>query len=82
MSERRKPHNGRDRNGQHHTKIEDFEDKRDDVQGVDLVRDDVRTGGAVIDAGPQSGQRGERIQDLVDENREIVDKMGEMNRGL
>ncbi|MFL5577200.1 MAG: hypothetical protein ACJ79S_14665 [Gemmatimonadaceae bacterium] len=82
MADRHKPHNGRAVNGQHHTRIEDFEDKRDDPEGVDLVRDDVRTGGAVADSGPDAGFRGERIQDLVDENREIVDKMGELNRGL
>jgi hypothetical protein len=82
MSERRKPHNGRDRNGQHHTRLEDFEDKRTDVNGELYVADDVRTGGAVIDTGPNAGQRGDRIQSLVDENREVVEKMGEHNRVL
>lgn len=82
MSERRKPHNGRDTNGQHHTKLVDFEDKQADVHGEEFVRDDVRTGGAVIDTGPQAGQLGERVHELVEENREIVKKLAEYNRGL
>jgi hypothetical protein len=82
MSERRKPHNGRDTNGQHHTRLEDVEDLRTDVDGEAYLRDDVRTGGAVIDTGPQAGQRAEHIQELVDENREIVEKTAEHNRAL
>ena len=82
MSDRHKPHNGRDVNGQHHTKLEDFEDKRADPQGEALIRDDVRTGGAVVDTGPDAGRRGEEIQNLVDEDREVVDKMRKYNRGL
>jgi hypothetical protein len=82
MSERRKPHNGRAVNGQHHTKLEDFEDKSTDVGGPEFVADDVRTGGAVVDVGPQAGERGDHIQDLVDKNRDCVDKMGDFNRGL
>ena len=82
MSERHKPHNGRDRNGQHHTKLVDVEDKVADIQGEEFVRDDVRTGGAVIDVGPQAGQRGEHVTELVEENREIVEKLARYNRGL
>jgi hypothetical protein len=80
MSERKRAHNGRAKNGQHHVRIEDFEDKRDDVAGVDYVKDDVRTGGAVADAGPTAGQRGDRIQELVDDNREVVEKLGDFNK--
>ena len=82
MSDRQKPHNGRDKNGQHHTKLVDFDDKRADVNGEEFVRDDVRTGGAVIDIGPQAGQRGEHVAELVEENREIVEKLARHNRGL
>ena len=82
MSDRHKPHNGRDVNGQHHTKLVDVEDKVADVKGEDYVRDDVRTGGAVLDTGPQAGQRGEHVSELVEENREVVAKMREYNRGL
>ena len=82
MSERRKTHNGREQGGNFRVKQEDFEDKRDDVEGPDLVRDDVRLGGAVADTGPQAGQRGDHVQELVDENREITEKTGEFNRGL
>ena len=82
MTDRHKPHNGRDVNGQHHTKLVDVEDKRADINGEEFVRDDVRTGGAVIDTGPQAGQRGERVTELVEENRLVVDKMKEYNRGL
>jgi len=82
MSERRKPHNGRDKSGHFRVKQEDFEDKRTDPEGPELVRDDVRLGGAVADVGPQAGLRGEHIQELVDENREIVDKTADHNRTL
>lgn len=82
MSERRKPHNGRDKNGQHHTKLEDVEDLLTEPEGEIYVKDDVRTGGAVIDVGPHAGERAEEIQGLVDENREIVNKLARYNRGL
>ena len=82
MSERHKPHNGRDKNGQHHTKLVDVEEKVADINGEEFVRDDVRTGGAVIDIWAQAGHRGERVTELVEENREIVDKLARYNKGL
>ncbi len=82
MSERRKPHNGRDTSGNFRVKQEDFEDKQTDPEGPELVRDDVRLGGAVADVGPQAGERGEHIQELVDTNREVVDKTADYNRAL
>jgi len=72
MSDRHKPHLGRANNGDRRVKAEDFDDKRDDVNGAELVADDVRLGGAVIDTGPHAGERGEQIQRLVDTNRENV----------
>jgi hypothetical protein len=82
MSERKKPHNGRDKSGNYRVRQEDVEDLRTEPEGERFVADDVKLGGAVADVGPTAGQRGEHIQELVDENREIVDKTAEHNRGL
>jgi hypothetical protein len=75
MSDRRKTHNGRDRSGHFKVKREDVEDLLTDPDGVDLIRDDVRLGGAVADIGPQGGVRADHIARLVDENREVVDRL-------
>ena len=72
MSERKKPHNGRDTSGNFKVKQADVEDLRTDPAGENIIRDDVRLGGAVEDTGAQAGQRGERIADLVDSNRDDV----------
>ena len=74
MSERKQPHNGRDTSGQFKVKQADVEDLRTEPQGEEFVRDDVRLGGAVEDTGAQAGQRGARIGELVEENRENVDR--------
>lgn len=74
MSERRKPHNGRDKSGHFKVKQTDVEDLQTDPDGTDVIRDDVRLGGAVADTGPTAGQLGERVGELVDENREDVDR--------
>ena len=70
MSDRNKPHNGRDRSGNFKVKREDVDALREDPNGEEFVRDDVRLGGAIEDIGPQAGQRGVRIGELVEENRE------------
>jgi hypothetical protein len=75
MSERRKPHNGRDTSGNFKVKQADVEDLQTDPDGTDFIRDDVRLGGAVADTGPTAGRLGERVGDLVDENREDVDRV-------
>lgn len=72
MSERKKPHNGRDTSGNFKVKREDVEDLRTEPDGEATVRDDVRLGGAVEDTGPDAGARGEHIGDLVDSNRDDV----------
>lgn len=72
MSDRHKPHNGRDRSGHFKVKQTDVEDTLEDPQGTDFIRDDVRLGGAVSDTGPQAGQRGEEIEQLIRDNRESV----------
>lgn len=82
MSERNKPHNGRDKSGNYRVRQEDVEDLRTEPEGERFVADDVKLGGAVADVGPAAGERGKRIEELVDENREIVDKTAEYNRGL
>jgi hypothetical protein len=74
MSERRKTHNGRDTGGHFKVKQGDVEDIRTEPEGVDVIRDDVRLGGAVEDTGPSAGQRGEHIAELVDDNRDDVDR--------
>ena len=75
MSERKKTHNGRDVSGNFKVKQGDVEDIRADPEGVDVIRDDVRLGGAVEDTGPDAGKRGERIADLVESNRDDVSKL-------
>ena len=75
MSERRKPHNGRDKSGHFKVKQADVEDLQTDPDGTDFIRDDVRLGGAVADTGPTAGQLGERVGELVDTNREDVGRV-------
>jgi len=80
MSDREKPHNGRDTSGHFKVKQADVEDLRTEPQGEEFVRDDVRLGGAVEDTGAQAGERGVRIGDLVDENREDVERTTEADQ--
>ena len=75
MSERPKTHNGRDTSGNFKVKQADVEDLRTNPDGTDIIRDDVRLGGAVEDVGPTAGQRGEEIDELVDRNRENVGRV-------
>jgi hypothetical protein len=75
MSERNKTHNGRDQSGNFKVKREDVEDRLTDPDGPDVIRDDVRLGGAVEDVGLAGAERGARIGDLVEENRENVDRV-------
>ena len=70
MSDRKKPHDGRDLSGKFKVKQADVDDLQNNPEGADFVRDDVRLGGAIEDVGPQAGQRGARIEKLVEENRE------------
>jgi hypothetical protein len=72
MSERRKTHNGRDTSGNFKVKQGDVEEIGTDPDGVDVIRDDVRLGGAVEDIGPTAGQRGEHIGELIETNRDDV----------
>lgn len=72
MSERRKPHHGRDTSGKFKVKQVDVDDVRANPEGEDVIQDDVRLGGAVEDIGPDAGQRGEHIGELVEANRDDV----------
>jgi hypothetical protein len=74
MSERNKPHNGRDQSGHFKVKQADVEELNADPR-EEFLRDDVRLGGAVEDIGPGAGQRGERISELVENNREDVERL-------
>lgn len=74
MSERKKPHNGRDVDGDMRVKRADFDDKIADPEGAEFIRDDVRLGGAVADTGPHAGERAERITGMVEQNREDVER--------
>ena len=74
MSDREKPHNGRDASGNFKVKQADVEDLRTEPQGEEFVRDDVRLGGAIEDTGAQAGERGVRIGELAEENRENVER--------
>ena len=72
MSERHNPHNGRDLNGHFRVRQADLDDTLEDPAGTDIVRDDVRLGGAVADVGPRAGRMGERIEQMVEGNRDDV----------
>ena len=75
MSERRKTHNGRDTSGHFKVKQADVEDIRTDPEGPDVIKDDVRLGGAIEDTGPTAGKRGEVIGELVENNRDDVARL-------
>ena len=82
MSERHKPHNGRDRSGHYKVRQVDVEELRTEPEGEEFIRDDVRLGGAVADTGAEGAERAKRIADLVQENRENVGKISdELNEG-
>ena len=81
MSERNRPHKGRDLDGRYRVRQADVDDLLEDPQGVDYVRDDVRLGGAVADTGPNAGRRAEHIGDLVQENRRDVDRLTRTDTG-
>jgi hypothetical protein len=72
MSERHKPHNGRDLSGQHKVRQVDVDDLVTDPSGEEYLKDDVRLGGAVEDVGIDAGRHGERIGNLIENNRDEV----------
>ncbi|MDB4908121.1 MAG: hypothetical protein JWO05_2905 [Gemmatimonadetes bacterium] len=68
MSDRSKPHNGRDTGGHFKVRQADVEDLRTEPEGEAHLRDDVRLGGAVEDTGSHAGELGKHIEQLIDEN--------------
>lgn len=74
MADRQKPHNGRDLDGHFRVRQADVNDLLEDPAGPDIVRDDVRLGGAIIDTGPQAGMHAKEISERISENRTDVDR--------
>ncbi len=72
MSERNKPHNGRDNDGNFRVKRLDVDDTETNPDGPDIIRDDIRKGGAVEDIGADAGRRAAEIGERIAENREDV----------
>jgi hypothetical protein len=72
MSERQKPHFGRDRDGHRKVRQEDVDDLITDPDGAKHMRDDVRLGGAVADTGLEGARRAKEIGEMVQGNREDV----------
>jgi hypothetical protein len=70
MSERHKPHNGRDQSGHFKVRQADVDELLTDPNGTDYLRDDVRLGGAVEDTGLNAGRHGERIERLIERNED------------
>src|SRR5690242_17510026 len=81
MADRQKPHNGRDLDGHYRVRQADVDDLLEDPTGTDIVRDDVRLGGAVADTGPQAGMHAKEIADRIGENREDVSRVTGKERG-
>ena len=81
MSDRNKPHNGRDTSGNFKVRQEDYGDKLADPNGADHIRDDVRLGGAVADVSLEGGRRGDELQARIDENRECVGRFRRPDAG-
>ena len=57
MSERNKPHNGRDVDGHFKVRRADVDDLQADPMGTDYLRDDIRLGGAVERTSTSSSSR-------------------------
>ena len=72
MSDRNKPHNGRDQSGHFKVRRADVDDLLQDPNGVDYLRDDVRLGGAVEDTGLDAAKAADKIGRLIDGNADEV----------
>jgi hypothetical protein len=75
MADRHHTHNGRDVDGRFRVRQADVEDTLEDPQGAEIIRDDVRLGGAVADVGAQAGMHAQHISELIDENRNDVGRV-------
>ena len=74
MSDRHKPHNGRDLDGHFRVRQEDVDDVLENPEGADIIRAEVRMGGAVADTGPHAGDHAREISQMIDGNREDVSR--------
>jgi hypothetical protein len=74
MSERNKTHNGRDVDGNFRVRQADVDDLLEDPAGPEIVRDDVRLGGAVADIGPHAGDAARHIGEMIEDNRSDVNR--------
>jgi hypothetical protein len=72
MSERNKPHNGRDQSGHFKVRRADVDELMEDPKGPDYLRDDVRLGGAVEDIGLGAAKHAERIEELIERNEDEI----------
>lgn len=70
MSERHKPHNGRDQSGHFKVRRADVDELLTDPNGTDYLKDDVRLGGAVEDTGLDAGKHGALIERLIERNED------------
>lgn len=80
MSERNKPHNGRDTSGHFKVKQTDVEDLITEPNGTEFMKDDVRLGGAVEDTSVAGSERAQHIHELVEQNRQDVEKLTDPDR--
>ncbi|MDB4874867.1 MAG: hypothetical protein JWM41_1313 [Gemmatimonadetes bacterium] len=75
MSDHREPHNGRDLHGRLGVPKADVEELLEDPRGADIVREEVRSAGAVADVGPHAAEPARHIAELIEENREDVGRV-------
>lgn len=82
MSERHKPHAGRDRSGHRKVRVVDVDDLlTDGPEGTEYLRDDVRMGGAVEDVGADAGQSAAAIGEMIADNRDDVSRAARPGSG-
>jgi hypothetical protein len=72
MTDRHKPHNGRDLSGKYGAPAEDVDDILTDATGPDVIRSDIKRAGAVADTGMDAGTKAREISKMIDENRDDV----------
>jgi hypothetical protein len=72
MTDRHKPHNGRDLSGTYGAPAEDVDDILTDTAGSDILRHDVKHGGAVVDTGAEAGFKAREISNMIEDNRDDV----------
>lgn len=70
MSDRHKPHNGRDKSGHFKVRQVDLDELRTEPNGEEYIRDDVRLGGAVEDVGTYGHTHGKKVEELIEKNRD------------